>query len=93
MGEKKVVYISGPITGVKGYWEAFDDAEFNLKKLGYIVLNPAKLPQGLTDEQYMRIDMAMMDAANYIHFLPGSENSKGSNFEKAYAAYHGKAVV
>lgn len=93
MGEKKVVYISGPITGVKQYWAAFETAEFNLKNLGYVVLNPSKLPQGLTDEQYMRIDMAMLDAANYIHFLPGAEESKGSNFERAYAEYHGKVVI
>lgn len=93
MGEKKVVYISGPITGVKNYWEVFQEAREHLEALGYIVLNPSDLPEGLTDEQYMRIDLAMLDAADYIHFLPGSENSKGSNFERAYAEYHGKVVL
>ena len=90
---KKVVYISGPITGVENYWEAFEAAMDNLSGLGYVVLNPAALPQGLTDEQYMQIDMAMINVADAVYFLPGWENSKGATLERAYCEYIGKAVM
>ena len=94
MEKKKVVYLSGPITGVQRYWDPFRRAQEHLEELGYTVLNPCFLPpEGLTEEQYMRIDLAMLDAAEYIHFLPGAENSKGSQFERAYAEYHGKVVI
>ena len=90
MDQKKVIYISGPITGVPNYWEAFEQAEDALIALGYAVLSPAKLPQGMTDEQYMRIDMAMLDSADGVFFLPGWTKSKGSMLEWTYCQYTGK---
>lgn len=90
---KKVVYISGPITGVEKYWEAFEKAEEMLEGMGYIALSPSRLPQGMTDEQYMRIDLAMIDAADAVYFLPGWENSRGAKLERAYCEYTGKVVV
>lgn len=94
MGERQaVVYLSGPITGVRNYWQVFERAEANLRGLGYIVLNPARLPQGLTNEQYMQIDMAMINAADAVYFLPGWENSRGAALERAYCEYIGKVVM
>lgn len=90
---KKVVYLSGPITGVENYQEAFERAEEMLAEAGFTVLNPAKLPKGLTNEQYMRIDLAMIDAADVVYFLPGWENSKGSVMERAYCEYIGRETV
>ena len=91
--KKKVVYISGPITGVDKYWEAFEAAEDRLEARGYIALSPSRLPQGMTDEQYMVIDMAMINAADFVYFLPGWENSRGARLERAYCEYIGKAVI
>lgn len=94
MGERQaVIYLSGPITGVPNYWKAFEKAEANLRSLGYIVLSPAKLPQGMTNEQYAKIDTAMIDAADAVYFLPGWENSRGATIERAYCEYIGKAVM
>lgn len=94
MGERQaVVYLSGPITGVPNYWKAFEKAEENLRNLGYNVLSPAKLPQGMDNSQYMQIDMAMINAADAVYFLPGWENSRGATLERAYCEYIGKAVM
>lgn len=92
MKKKKTVYLSGPITGVEKYWEPFENTDDALTALGYVVLNPARLPQGMTDEQYMRICMAMIDSADVVLFLPGWENSKGAKLERAYCEYTDKHI-
>lgn len=93
MPENKVVYIAGAITGVDNYWEPFEKAEQYLKALGYVVLNPARHPAGMTKEQYMRICFAMIDSADLVFFLPGWRNSKGANVEWNYCKYIEKPVV
>lgn len=90
---KKVVYISGPITGVERYWEPFEQAEEELEAAGFIALTPTRLPQGLTKEQYMRIDLAMIDAADAVLFLPGWGASPGALVENVYCTYTGKPVA
>lgn len=94
MGDKKkVVYISGAITGVPKYWEAFERAEDDLTALGYIPLSPARLPQGMTNEQYTRIDLAMIGSADAVLFLPRWSESDGATLERDYCDYTGKPVV
>ena len=88
--KKKVVYIAGPITGVEEYWKPFEKAEEDLVALGYIPLSPARLPQGMTNEQYMRICFALIDSADAVLFLPGWSNSQGAMAEFAYVKYIGK---
>lgn len=90
---KTVFYISGPITGVERYWEAFEAAEDALVAQGHIVLNPAKLPDGMTKQQYMLINIAQITAADVVYFLPGWQASEGARLEHAYCEYIGKAVV
>lgn len=90
MEQKKVVYISGPITGVNQYYKAFELAEDELTALGFIPLSPRRLPHGMTNEQYMRICMAMIDSADAVLFLPGWSNSQGAMAEFAYVKYIGK---
>lgn len=93
MERKKVVYIAGPITGVENYWEAFEQAEEDLDSLGYIPLSPSRLPKGMTNEQYTRIDFAMIDSADAVLFLEGWERSEGSCLEYQYCKYIGKPRV
>jgi hypothetical protein len=80
------IYIAGPMTG----YENFNRAEFNAAAcdLGYehdAVLNPAILPDGLSQREYMDICFAMIRSADAIYLLKGYEESKGAMAELAYA--------
>lgn len=84
---KPIAYIAGKITGDPTYREKFAHAQEVLEHRGYIVLNPALLPEGMKSKDYMRICMPMLDKADVVFFLPGWPNSKGVQLEKQYCAY------
>ena len=87
-----IVYISGKITGDDLYRYKFADAETVLTNLGYTVLNPAKLPDGMEYEQYMMIGMAMVGAADMVVMLPDWRRSKGAKMERRRAIESGKPI-
>lgn len=58
------IYIAGKIAGDRRYRAKFREAAKALEAVGHVVLNPATLPDGLTDADYMRICMAMVDTAD-----------------------------
>lgn len=64
------IYIAGKIAGDRRYRAKFREAAKAMEAAGHVVLNPATLPDGLTDGDYMRICMAMVDAADLAVFLP-----------------------
>ena len=73
---------------------AFYEAERRLRENGYQkILNPASLPDGLTYDQYMSIDLAMVTAADMVVLLPGHETSKGSKAERSLAESLMKKVL
>ena len=86
-------YISGPITGIKNYQDAFIECEMELIQQGHIVINPALLPEGLASKDYMRMSIAMIESADTLVLLPGWRNSKGAMIEKLYAEYIGLRVL
>ena len=88
MMRKDSVYIAGKMTGLpdKGR-AAFAKAEAHLAKMGFVVLNPSCLPDGLPPNRYMPMCMAMIDAADNLVLLDGWEDSPGAKLEKAYAEY------
>jgi len=82
----KIIYISGPMTGRENY----NRAEFNKKSNiltdeGFNVLNPATLPDGLTQLQYMSICQPMVMASQCIYMLIGWQESEGAVAELALA--------
>lgn len=82
-------YISGPITHNPGYRQEFEYAKQQLEAEGYIVLNPATLPGGMTNLDYMRITLPMLLSADVVFFLPGWTASEGANIERMLSMYCG----
>lgn len=72
------IYIAGKIAGDRRYRAKFREAAKALEAADHVVLNPATLPDGLTDGDYMRICMAMVDAADLAVFLPDYQESRGA---------------
>ena len=90
---KKVVFISGPVTGKDDYYKAFDAAEWELARQGHVVLNPAILPADLPDASYMPICIAMLEQSDAVYVLKGWRESAGARTEVAYAERQGKIVI
>ena len=84
---KKVIYIAGPVTGVEKYWEPFEKAQDEIEAAGFIALSPTWQPKGMSNEQYMRICMAMIDSADGVLFLPKWPQSPGARLEWDYCCY------
>lgn len=80
------IYIAGPMSGLVEFNRpAF---MFNAAKLtgrGHVALNPAILPDGLSQAQYMDICLAMLRCADAIYLLNGWEASLGAIAEKSLA--------
>ena len=89
----EVIYIAGPITGIRNYRDRFRRAEMDLEEDKFTPLNPAMLPEGMRPEQYMRICLAMVDSADALILLPGWQNSRDAVIEAKYARYCGKPIV
>lgn len=86
------IYIAGQITGDPDYKKKFDAVEKGYRKHGYITLNPASLPEGMSRADYMRICFAMIDTADKVVFMPGYQNSAGAQLELQYCNYTNKNV-
>lgn len=90
MDKRETVYIAGPITGIPDYHTRFTWAKYHLTRMGFRVLSPAVLPEGMTRSQYMRICFAMIDTADKVCFLPKWKESDGARLEYEYCRYIGK---
>ena len=84
------IYIAGKITGDNDYKAKFWEAAEKLEALGHVVLNPAILPAGLEQVDYMRICLAMLEAADLAVFLPDYRESAGAMVEWAWCQRTGK---
>lgn len=84
------IYIAGKIAGDRRYRAKFREAAKNLEAMGHVTLNPATLPDGLEQADYMRICLAMLDTADLAVFLPDYRESRGAMVEWAYCQRIGK---
>lgn len=89
------IFISGPMTNDPNYKEKFFKTT-NYLKTKYpnaTILNPAILPEGLSDIEYMSIDLTMLKCCDIIYMLKGYERSKGASLEFHYAYYSNKTII
>lgn len=88
-----IFYIAGPMTGLPNFnRESFHAMADHIKAKGMTALNPATLPDGLTQAQYMDICLAMLRCATHIVMLEGWKNSEGAKIERALAIKSGLTV-
>lgn len=93
-GRRLKIFISGPISKRMDTYKAeFEAAAETISRIGYIPLNPAILPTGMTQADYMRITLAMLQSADAIMMLPGWDESAGARLEREYATYTGIPCV
>ena len=78
------IYLAGSITDDPNYKNKFDEAEEYLKSLGYTVLNPTVLPEGMPYEDYFPICFAMIDVADCMVVIDGIGTSNGVKMEIDY---------
>lgn len=84
--ESKRYYIAGPMTGYTNFnREAFNTMCDELHEQGHTVLNPAVLPDGLTQAQYMDICLAMLRCVTHVMMLKGWQGSQGAKIEHSLA--------
>ncbi|WP_129991868.1 DUF4406 domain-containing protein [Rahnella sp. CFA14(1/10)] len=88
------VYIAGPMTGLPHFNRpAFQQAAINLSFEKHLPLNPAILPDGLTEADYMAIALTMLQRAEAIYLLSGWQFSAGARAEHALALKLGLEVI
>lgn len=88
------IYIAGPMTGLHNYnRRAFNRKANQLNALGHSVLNPATLPSGLKESNYMDICLAMIRASNAMYMLDGWQDSQGATTEYHYALKLGLPIL
>lgn len=89
----KIIYIAGPISGrLETFKATFGDAADELASIGCQVLNPATLPDGMSEAAYMDICLAMVRQCDGVLMLPDWEDSTGASCERALAIKCGKPV-
>lgn len=80
------IFLSGPITGIPEYAQAFKYVEKLLLEKDFNVMNPAILPpSGFSHEDYMTITLSMQKICDATFMLPGWEDSEGCVQEVAAA--------
>lgn len=93
----KRIYISGAITNNKDYLPHFIKAHVELSEQGYTVINPVyiaeRLPNDLSYQEYMHIDLALLDLCDSIYLLKGWEASIGASCEYSYAQAMGHEII
>ena len=92
-GQNKVIFISGKVTGDPYYRGKFRLTETKLKAKGYVVLNPAYLPEGLNTDKSMAICLNMLSYADCVYMLSNWEESRGATIEHEFASYSGKEII
>lgn len=93
-----IIYIAGAISGKENYNRLeFRVVEMILSAEGNTVLNPTSyIPfrnaESISQEAYMKISFAMIDACDEVYFLDGWRDSVGATKEYEYAINRDKLI-
>lgn len=91
---KRKIYLAGPMSGLPNFnRDKFNVIDEIITEKGHTVLNPAKLPDGLTEPAYMMIGVTMLQCCDCIFMLPNWEGSRGAVAEHALAQKIGLKVI
>lgn len=91
---KGIVYLSGPISSnLYGYQQDFSLARRLIRKAGYTPIDSCFLPLGLKENDYMRISLSILEAADTVVALKDWAKSQGAQIEWAYAQRTGKRCM
>ena len=91
------VYISGRMEGLppERVQKHFAEAQEYLTTEGFIVMNPdcLRMCPGFDYDDYMSIDLAMLERCDAIYMLEGWEESGGARKELIFAFEHDKKIM
>lgn len=92
------VYVAGPMRGIPDRnYPAFFAAEARLQDLGYVVVNPARIEDKYSGNDWtgcMRRDLAIISLrCRSVAVLPGWENSPGASLEVHVAKALGMEIL
>lgn len=94
IAKQRKTYIAGPMTGYDNFnRDAFNDAAHLIIFNGNVALNPATLPDGLSQADYMSICLPMLMCCDSIFMLEGWEKSEGAKAEYALAVKLGLEIL
>lgn len=97
--DKKIIYISGKITGTSDFVERFASAEDSIKRLlpGADVINPVKICSHIKDgsawSEYMKVCLQALKGCTHIKMMKGWQDSKGACVEKIMAEEYGLIFI
>lgn len=87
------IYLSGKITGDANYRQKFGSMEKELLSYGYMVFNPAILPDGFEYEDYMDLDLLILSRCDAIFLMRDWKNSPGAKREYEEAKRLGLRIL
>lgn len=91
------IYISGPITGVPDFQENFMAAEYYLREKfpDCEIINPTmiKLPLSCSHDDYMTVDIKLLDLCDTVFMLKNWRHSTGACIEYGYALASEKIII
>ncbi|HHX8632357.1 TPA: DUF4406 domain-containing protein [Vibrio parahaemolyticus] len=79
------IYIAGGVTDVPDSEAQFKRASLKIQCIGHVPVHTLMLPEGLSEQGYMDIAMAMIREVDAIYCLPNWKTSVGAFAEVAYA--------
>ena len=88
------IYIAGPMSDIPNFnRDEFIAAGCLNRRQGHTVINPAILPDGLSQFEYMDICTAMLRCADAIYLLRDWQKSAGARAEHALAEKLGLQII